>query len=353
MPTTAPPAIEPLAFTSGPIADLSSAYVAAAAISAAHELGLLDQLDVTGEFSLTDFGNGIDEHVLETMCNALAWAQVVRKQGNRISRGAGFSAAFAARGYFYWLVRGCGELFSTAPAAALTDNRHGEFYRRDLRAVSVGSALIAETEVERVFDAALADLSYRAVADLGCGSGQRLIRIAERDPAAGGLGLDIAPEAVELATANVAAAGLANRISIYQSDVSSLADSKRFPDIDVITCIFTGNDFWPYDRCVRILRGLRVAFPNAHTLLLCDICRSTWPPDASTPIFRLGFELVHALMGVYLPTLAQWHEAFRAAGWRCAAIRPTDSPPGCFLLQLSPVVPADLAEQPAELQAVH
>jgi hypothetical protein len=59
-------------------------------------------------------------------------------------------------------------------------------------------------------------------------------------------------------------------------------------------------------------------------------------------------------MGVYLPTLGQWQEAFAASGWQCPRIRPTDSPPGGYLFELTPAnFELTRATVGAELQAVH
>ncbi|MFD2350440.1 class I SAM-dependent methyltransferase [Nonomuraea ferruginea] len=107
------------------------------------------------------------------------------------------------------MVRGCGELFSVLPEVSRTANRTGDFYTRDMRAVAVGSKLIGETEVEPHFVELLGELDYSAIADLGCGSGQRLIDAVSRRPGVRGVGVDIAPSAVELAASSVAQAGLA------------------------------------------------------------------------------------------------------------------------------------------------
>jgi phenylpyruvate C(3)-methyltransferase len=324
-------------WTRGPMADLFSSYVATSALSTAYQLGVIDELADAGEASLDGLGAGrIDRHVLRTALRALHWAGIVELKDDLLIPGPRFAEAYAARGYFYWLVKGCGELFSMAPDVAATDRRTGDFYHRDMRAVAVGSRLIGEEEVEHLFDRILAGLPIAKVADLGCGSGSRLIRIAGNHPAVCGVGVDIAPDAVRLATDSIGDAGLADRLTVLQDDVLALEPRPEFADVDTLTCVFMGHDFWPYDSCVATLRRLRTAFPAAQRFFLCDVVRTSELPGAETPIFTLGFEMVHALMGDYLPTYEQWHEAFAASGWECAAVHPTTTPPNGYLFELLP-----------------
>jgi SAM-dependent methyltransferase len=323
----------------GHVADLFSSYVAAAALSAFYELGLMQRIATEGEIRLGQAGNGgqeIDSGVLHAICNTLSWAEVVEvSECQIVTRGPRFDDAFAARGYFYWLVQGCGGLVSEAGHIARVCNRTGNFYRRDMGAVAIGSRLIGDTEVEPLFDEILSRLRVEKLVDLGCGSGQRVIRIASQSQARQCLGIDISEEAVRLATAAVENLELTDRVSIIHADARNLEYDPVISDANVITCIFMGHDFWPYDQCVRTLRQLRCAFPMADRLLMCDVVRTTSPADADTAIFTLGFELVHALMGVYLPTLEEWGRAFADGGWTCMNIYELKAPSNGFLFELA------------------
>ncbi|MEV5892539.1 SAM-dependent methyltransferase [Nonomuraea fuscirosea] len=329
----------------GPIADMFSSYIAATALSAAHELGFLDRLAADGQapFDRDDGGGArLDAGVVRAVYRTLSWAGVVEiKDEETVVPGTRFQQAYAARGYFYWLVRGCGELFTIAPHIAVERHRTGTFYRRDMRAVALGSRLIGDTEVEPMFDALLANEPARKVVDLGCGSGQRLIRIAQAHAETECIGIDLSQAAVDTATAAVSEQGLGDRIVIRRGDARALAPEPIFADVDTVTCVFMGHDLWPQDECVRTLRGLREAFPSVERLLLCDVARTTEPPGSDTTIFTLGFEMAHALMGVYLPSVDEWHQAFAEAGWSCENVRPTTTPPNGFLFQLRPAPAAE------------
>ncbi|ROO82952.1 methyltransferase family protein [Actinocorallia herbida] len=327
----------PVSFVQGPTASHFSSYLVSVALSATHELGILDALHVEGVYTLGESGEGLDPTVVARYMNALMWGGIVEIDGAIVRPGPLFDDAFAARGYFYWMVRGCGTLFTEAPGVTSEASRGGDFYSRDMRAVAIGSKLIGDGDVEPLFDRLLEAKGASVVADLGCGSGQRLMRVAGIRPGTRGIGLDISSASVELASQSVASAGLADVISVHRADVLDLGEIPGAEDVDVITCSFMGHDFWPHDTCVNTLRGLRETFPNAHTFLLCDVVRSTGLPGDGTPIFTLGFELVHALMGVYLPTLEEWRAAFAESGWRCAVEHAVPNPPGGYLFQLEAV----------------
>jgi hypothetical protein len=41
-------------------------------------------------------------------------------------------------------------------------------------------------------------------------------------------------------------------------------------------------------------------------------------------------------MGVHLPTLVDWYEAFTLAGWQCLETHPVTAPPNGYLFELAP-----------------
>jgi SAM-dependent methyltransferase len=338
MPSSFQDTLDPTTWTRGPVADLFSSYVATSAISAAHELGLLDDLARTGSTHFSGDAEGrLNSEVVKNIHRALNWAGIVEiKESDRVIPGPRFAETYAARGYFYWLVRGCGTTFSAAPQLALESERTGEFYRRDMRAVALGSRLIGDEEVEHLFDSLFSTLKIRRIADLGCGSGQRLIRVAGNHPEVTCVGVDISEASVRLATEASAESGLEPRMEIIKADVLELTPRPEFADVDIVTCVFMGHDFWPYESCVRTLRRLRTAFPAAERLLLCDVVRTTELPGAETPIFTLGFESIHALMGVPLPTKSDWHRAFAEGGWVVDTVHSITAPPNGYLFELSP-----------------
>jgi hypothetical protein len=304
---------------SGAIEIFNSA-IAAAAVGAAWEVGALDELREHGKLNPVEFAERNDLHLSSTngMFAALASVRIVERQDRMVLVGTHFNEIYQHRSLFHWLVQGSGDLFRKMPFVMRNENRVGDFYQRDAAAISYACREISERYFDPAFWAAMDGLGYdfSFAADLGSGSGERLIQILKKYPGVRGLGIDIAGPAIAMATAAVTRKGLSERISFVESDVRNLEPRPEFADVDLLTCFMMGHDFWPRENCVASLRRLRAAFPNVRRFLLGDATRTVGFRDDELPMFTLGFEVGHDLMGVYLPTLGEWDGVFEEGGWR-------------------------------------
>lgn len=322
-------------------ADIFNSTVAASAVGAAWETGALDELKENGKLDATEFAarNDLHEASAMSMFAALASVRIVERRATTVLTGPVFDEVYRHRSLFHWLSQGSGELFRRMPYVMRNANRAGEFYRRDPVAISFACREISERYFDPAFWRAMDGLGFpvTAVADLGSGSGERLIQIAARHPGVRGVGIDIAEPAVEMARAEVAARGLADRISFHVGDARAMRPAPEFADVDLVTCFMMGHDFWPRDNCVSSLRAIRAAFPNARRFLLGDATRTVGLPDDELPIFTLGFEVGHDLMGVYLPTLDEWDGVFEDGGWRLVRKHLIDTLSVSVVFELEPI----------------
>jgi hypothetical protein len=321
-------------------ARIFNSAVAAAAVGAAWELGALDEL---AEQQKLDVGTFADVHDLDAaatgaMFHALASVEIVERRGSLIVPGPVFDEVLRTKSLFHWLWQGSGELFRRMPAVLRRRNRVGAFYSRDAAAISYACRDINAMFFDPVFWRAMEclDGGFSTVADLGSGSGERLAQILRRYPHVSGLGLDIAPDALRLAAAEAARCGLADRVTFVEADVRTLRPRPEYAPVELLTCFMMGHDFWPRQRCVESLRLLRAAFPGARRFLLGDTARTVGTPDTEVPVFTLGFEVGHALMGVYLPTLREWDDVFHDGGWTCVRRHLVDMPDASVVFELEP-----------------
>jgi hypothetical protein len=134
----------------------------------------------------------------------------------------------------------------------------------------------------------------------------------------------------------VTPAGLTDCITLVQDDALNLLPRLEYQGVDLVTCFLMGHDFWPRENAVRTLRSLRDAFPNIKNLVLGDTYRSTGVSGPEHPMFTLGFETVHAVMGQYLPSLDEWTSTIEESGWRIADQRMIDLPAFSFIYRLTP-----------------
>jgi len=321
-------------------ADTFNGAVAAAALSAAWDIGLLDELADRDAIDVPEFiaRTGTHPEAVRKILVALSSRRIVVVDAgpNLAQRGPGFDEAFLTRGFFYWLTRGCAELFTDLTTLVRADERADRQMRRDSRAISVACRSIARN----FFDPPLRDLldgiDFTTVADLGCGSGDRIIMLAEQRPAIRAMGVDIAQGALAVAGEAIREAKLEERITLTQDDVLNMSPRPEYADVDLLTCFLMGHDFWPRDTCVKTLQRIRETFPNLRNLILGDTCRSVGVEGPDLPMFTIGFETVHAIMDKYLPTLDEWYSVIDESGWRRADQRLIELPAFSFIFNLTP-----------------
>lgn len=300
-------------------AGIYNSAVAAWAIAAAWEIGALDELHRSRTLDAESFAasRGLDPAATVGMFRALASVGMVRRDGATVVTADAFDEVYRYKSFFHWLSRGSAELFRQMPSVLVSENRVGKFYRRDAAAIAYACREIDELCYARTFWDAMGRLDFElgSVVDLGCGSGGRVLDVLARYPRARGIGIDIARPALDAAMADSVAAGAADRVTFIEADVLDLDERPEFADVQLITCFMMGHDFWPRENCVTALRRFRKVFPSVQRLLIGDATRTAEVPDSELPVFTLGFELGHDLMGVFLPTIADWESVFEEAGW--------------------------------------
>lgn len=320
-------------------ADIFNSTVAGFAIATGWEVGALDELHDRGSMDVQEYCEKHDLHPasIRSMFAALAAAGVVIRDGGTVHTGPEFAEVYRHKAFFHWLTIGCAELFSNMPAIVRNENRVGSFYRRNAAAIGYACRDINLHSFDPVFWQAMEaiDFDFTSVADLGCGSGGRLAQIATRYPGIRGVGVDIAPAALRDAADYVTVSGFGGRFDFIEADARNIEPDPRFEQVEVLTCFMMGHDFWPRDNCVASLRRLREAFPNVRRFLLGDTARTSGIPDRAKPVFTLAFETAHDLMGVYLPTLAEWEGVFAESGWKCLNVREVEVPVDSVIYELA------------------
>ncbi|MFI6576652.1 class I SAM-dependent methyltransferase [Nocardiopsis sp. NPDC050513] len=302
------------------VAYIYNSAVAASAVSAAWELGALDQLDQRGSLDVHEFAadHRLDVPATLGLFRALASVDIVHREDAKVVPGPHFAETLRTRSFFHWLTRGSAELFRRMPELLREENRVGDFHRRDSAAIARACREISAFCYDPWFWEAVdgLDFAVSAVADLGCGSGDRLIKLLERRPGARAVGVDIARPALDVAQEAAAAAGLADRVTLLEADVRTMEARPELAGVDLLTCFMMGHDFWPRDRCVDTLRRLRALFPDARRFLLGDATRTVGVADRDLPAFALAFECGHDIMGTFIPTAGDWESVFEEGGWR-------------------------------------
>lgn len=319
------------------VANIFNSAIAAAAIGAAWEVGLLDELRDQKSVNVNKFAeeHDLDKGSMQGLVTTLIVVNVAERNEDKVVAGGLLEEAYRTKSLFHWLALGSGGLFSRMAYVLRNKNRSGTFYQRDPVAIAYACHDINRQHFDPFFWAAMDGLDYKfhSVVDLGSGSGERLMQILDRYPHTTGIGIDLAGPAIEVAAANALERGFKDRLTFTEGDVLQMDYRDQFAHVDLLTCFLMGHDFWPRENCVATLQRLRRAFPRVRRFLLGDTTRLLLdnahskhaPSEQDVPIFTLGFEFGHAMMGVYLPTMEEWEGVFADGGWRCVKKHLVDS----------------------------
>ncbi|MFJ3255779.1 SAM-dependent methyltransferase [Streptomyces sp. NPDC086771] len=301
-------------------------YVAGTVINALDRLGIWDRLAADPLLDLrvlaAETGPAVRERVLREIVRAAATCGWVRLQNNgdtALLTTAG-QEIIRMRGYFTWGVGGYNEVFAQAHRIASGEAAFGTDVLRDEAMVALGSGQNDRSFMAGTLDSVLADVDFSVLADLGSGISARVSRVVGERPGTRGLGLDISGPATELGHRTIAEAGLTDRVRAIRTDVLDVchraAHRETLAEVDTVMSFFLLHDLLadPETRPHTFTR-LREAFPAARTFVLADTMLRPGSEDSQTlPVFSLGYELAHALMGVPLHTKETYEELFAGAG---------------------------------------
>ncbi len=310
--------------------DIFNSAIATYSISAAYELKILDEIQHIGFINIKNFCDDKDLHVssVKAIISALCCVDICTPGNDKdtFKKGSLFTEIYQNKGFFLWLTRGYGYLMQNLASISINSNRVSDFIKRDGKSIAIASREQGSVMVDPYFEKVLLELPFNTVVDLGCGSGERLIKLAKKYPFVSGIGIDINSKAVALASDCIDQEELSARITVLQRDMRYLEAQNEFEDVDTLFSFFCGHDMWPRDKCLQLMQNLRKVFPNLKRFLLCDTYRSDIIPSDNIPVFTLGFETVHAVVGQYVPSLSEWMDLFAESGWKCVGQNEVEAP---------------------------
>lgn len=311
-------------------ASFFNATVVSSAIAAAFELGLLEEIRRNDSLSIVAFCEKHDLHLdsVRAILLALQTQRVVKLNTDRewVTGDELLEQIFADKGYFEWLIGGYGFMLQNLANMAKNKERTGNFSNRCGKRIASAGRDYGTHYVDRFFQECIENANYSVVADLGCGSADRLIQMATTNPELTAVGIEVNHEAVGLARSEIKSASLQKRIQIVEGDIRKLSPNESYEDVQLVFSFFMGHDLWPRQQCLVALQSIRKVFPNANRFLLCDTVRSQALNEPDIPIFTLGFEFTHMVMNDYVPTFDEWMKLFKDSNWECAESHPIGIP---------------------------
>jgi len=312
---------------------LFNGYVGTSVVHALEQLGLLDPLaggDLVEAAALVAIAGGEPARVGALLRTALRLG-ILRRDGDRYGLAGPASGLQELHGFFTWAVGGYGDLLRQLAPLATGERRYGSDVRRDEAMIAAGAGAADRGLMTGVLHGVMDRLDVRRVADVGCGDATRLIHLCRRYPVLSGVGIDRSRDACALAARNIATAHMEDRIDVVCADILAVMDGPEnagLAEVDGVCSFFMLHDLFARpEGPVAILRQIRAAFPAARALLLADtvVLDDDLPPH-ELPIFSLGFELVHAFMGVPIRTREDYGRWFGEAGLTVRDCIPVGAP---------------------------
>ena len=308
--------------------DLFNGLLQARVLGALDSLGVIDLLDGSRSTSELAAQTELDADVLGALLDYLAAAgQVCCEGGWLLSKPEQVRNELA---FVRWLMGGYGPLLDdlhnlVRGAARFEPGRH-----RNDREVAGASAEIGRRMTDAHLASALSLPGVKRIADIGCGGAQRLISLCERMPHLSAVGIDLSEACCRLATENIAAADLSERISVVHSRAE---DWIAEAEVDVVMSVGMFHDLLNIEGAAEaFLRRVRAGLGSGGMLLIQDQLAVTaqgvrsWGP---------GFSMIHHLMEQNLFTEDDYLRSFSAAGFRLVRRVATDIPDNwIFLLEV-------------------
>lgn len=154
------------------------------------------------------------------------------------------------------------------------------------------------------------------IVDVGCGAAWGLVHMGRRFPRARGLGLEVDPSMLALATRNLAEAGLGDRVRVEATSALALEARDRF-DLAVMNIALHETGERP--EWVEVLRRVHRAVRPGGALLVSELpYPGTIEEYRSHPAYRLlaGVQHHEALVGCGMITVPELRALLEDAGFR-------------------------------------
>ena len=307
---------------------IRNGYIRAFIIFALHETGVFDTLRKSGAQSSDELAAhcSVNRHLLDGVLHFLLHADVVLAKDSderfRLTRrGEEWLFSDAVLAMSFGAVGAYSPILSELVPCLREEKRYGVDFEREGAYLAKGSYYTGRSNYPWVVSR-LRDLDVRTVVDLGCGSANVLISFCQIDTELRGIGIDIAPRALEEARRRVEAEGLQDRIELQLGDLTDPSTyASAVERADAFNGIMVFHEFLRdgEEAVVDIFRAMKERFPGRYLLVgefdrLTDDEFGAMPyPDRIHPLFYQ--HAIHPLTWQGLPQPKdKWLELFERAG---------------------------------------
>jgi SAM-dependent methyltransferase len=311
------------AYEASGIGELLRGHHLCLVLSALDRLGVTGRLRQPGGVPVAEVTRGWDPHLATHVLRWLELRGVLEtSDGGTVEatgwgRGLLSEESLAILGYY---LDAYGELTHQTADLLAGVTRYGRDIRRDGAALGHHHAVLYRKYHADTVRHGMRDVKATRILDLGCGAGQTLIDECLRDPELRGVGLDIAPDVIELARERSAEAGLSDRLTFVVGDAFR---PDTWPeaclDVDAVLALGVLHEHFRdgEDAVIDILNQFATWFPRDLKMLLVGEGELYYDGSDNDS----DFYLVHTLSAQGFPRRWEsWLDVIDRSALRCRRI---------------------------------
>jgi cyclopropane fatty-acyl-phospholipid synthase-like methyltransferase len=312
-----------------PAFKLLHGYILCSVLAAMEDARMLEKLQENGIRADQIGGNGM---LAERTLLYLSQRGIVELVADRYQLTPFGAAVIRDRGHISWIAGGFGEPFRRFGELLRGTAKYGSDIVRDGRIVAVSSHTLGKEDLQPYVMSLLQEIPFDRVADLGCGSARFLINLC-RERGTGGVGVDIDQDACKEAETELAAADLADKVTIIEADASDASAIPELASVQLVVSFFFLHEVLGkgYDALINFLRDLSAMLPAGAHVLAAELAPQA-DDRANEQVYAPEFSLIHALMGQDLLGEEGWSEAFAKGGFVVRRIIEPNIPRGLLIL---------------------
>lgn len=318
------------------------AYFVAECFKSFFEIGFFDALKTKKYIKIEEFSlvNGIDYNYLKVICDYLYAVKIMNKNKDGLyylSRNEDFIIKYA-QGPFYF-INAYSPALENMSALLNKTKTYGKDISRNEFYVSKASAETEQWVPYPIVTNLVKRFRFKSVLDLGCGSGEFIIKLSLDNPSVICHGIDISAVSIKSGINKIESLSENAQIKINLSvlDIFRIKDFDKIKaaEIDAVISMFVLHEFLEYgnEKITRLLDDLRKTFKNSY-FIICELCRNS--PDELRKKQNLISEhhLFHALSNQKLLSRDEWRTIFATAGFKIIEeIYFEPASQSCFLLK--------------------
>jgi SAM-dependent methyltransferase len=221
-------------------------------------------------------------------------------------------------GYILWALSACRPFIEQARDFLSAPSSIPQGHPRDGGLVALASAWMGCLDYYPPAINVILEHNPSRLVDLGSGSGGLLIDILNKLPEATGLGIDLNPTACAHARRDAEIAGVADRLTIQERSIQSLAsDATCLKGADIINAGFVFHDLFPVDADIAsqvFSACYRALAPNNGLMVLTELI--PYVQNDRERMFSAVLSFFHQeFMKRKIPTESEWSEKLHDAGF--------------------------------------